>query len=991
MVDFTYNGNGTTTVDMGNGASRIYSFDTVQGGRKVASVSGDICSTCLGGDVASRTFDSNGFLDEATDWNGHVTKTVRNSKGLVTTLTEADGSVVERATTYTWHSTFRLPTQISRPNHDINYTYDSKGNPTQIQMTDGTNTRTWVLTYNASSQPLTINGPRTDVSDVTTLVYYTCTTGTQCGQLNTVTNALSQVTTFNTYDASGRLKKMTDPNGLVTEFTYDARGNMLTMVETPTTGSARTTTMTYDNASQLATVMLPNDQSLTYTYDDAHYLTRVEDNLGNYFSYDYDEMGNLKDEDTYDPLDTLTRANDYVYDLNNRLATVTNGGFDTDFIFDDVGNLTVLTDPELQDTAHSYDALNRLEETLDALGGYTDFTYDAHDNLTSVSAPNVAVTGYSYDDLDNLTEEDSPDRGTITYTHDAAGNAVSMTDARGKVTEYTYDALNRLTVIELHNNDTITYQYDTGTYAKGRLNKITDPSGETSWTYNQFGQVTSKTQTIGAISLTTNYAYDTKGRLVTMTYPSGKDVDYTYDDHLPDSVSWDSTTILSGASYDPFGPVKGWTWGNSTAHSRNFDTRGLLSSQNLVTDTRTLTYDGNGLLITLDDARHDLGFDYNVLGEITDFTAAGSSALTAQDYTYDENGNRESLVQNSTTYNYTITSNTNRLTNTTGPAAKTLTYDASGNITADGSHSYSYDDRGRLVGVDSGAVVYEHNGQGQRVLKDDGVNVTLFVYDEAGQLIGEYDDTGAAILEHVWFNGAPVAVIDGSNEYYVHTDHLGTPRVVSNGNTAIWRWEAGPFGEESAQEDPDGDMTNFTYNLRFPGQYYDGETGVHYNYFRTYDPSTGRYLESDPIGLAGGLNTYGYALQNPLSYTDVFGLAVEACGDDEDCIQKCLDDYYGSSIDTAWDASPFSLASLALNEAAEYFEGELGRQANRNRYTGARNSALGGKHGYNTGRRQAALLRVFKRFNVVAGLASAGAVGYLGGAYGTCAVRCAFK
>ena len=127
-----------------------------------------------------------------------------------------------------------------------------------------------------------------------------------------------------------------------------------------------------------------------------------------------------------------------------------------------------------------------------------------------------------------------------------------------------------------------------------------------------------------------------------------------------------------------------------------------------------------------------------------------------------------------------------------------------------------------------------------------------------GHLIGEYDASGAAVKEHVWFDGAPVGVISGTSTYYVHTDHLGTPRVVSDGSTVIWRWDSEGFGDTQAQEDPDGDTTTFTYNLRFPGQYFDQETGLHYNYFRTYDPSTGRYLESDPIGLDGGLNTYAY-------------------------------------------------------------------------------------------------------------------------------------
>ena len=292
----------------------------------------------------------------------------------------------------------------------------------------------------------------------------------------------------------------------------------------------------------------------------------------------------------------------------------------------------------------------------------------------------------------------------------------------------------------------------------------------------------------------------------------------------------------------------------------------------MVTDSRTLTYDDLGRPITLDDSRHDLGFDYNALGQITDFTAAGSAPLTSQDYTYDENGNRETLVQNSTTYNYSTTAYTNRLASTTGPTAKSNTYDAAGNVTADGIHSYGYDDRGRLVNVDSGSVTYQHNGQGQRVKKDDGSSVTLFVYDEDGHVVGEYGGSGSPIQEHVWFNGAPVAVLVGSNKYFVHTDHLGSPRIVTNGNTAIWRWESGPFGEEAAQEDPDGDLTDFAYNLRSPGQYYDDETGLHYNYFRTYDPTTGRYLESDTIGLKGGLNTFGYVGANPVFFYDPYGL-----------------------------------------------------------------------------------------------------------------------
>jgi len=129
----------------------------------------------------------------------------------------------------------------------------------------------------------------------------------------------------------------------------------------------------------------------------------------------------------------------------------------------------------------------------------------------------------------------------------------------------------------------------------------------------------------------------------------------------------------------------------------------------------------------------------------------------------------------------------------------------------------------------------------------------------------------------VWLDNQPVAQIDvnGATETitYLHTDHLNTPRTGTDSNgTIVWRWEGEAFGGDVADEDPDGDGKQTVVNFRFPGQYYDAETGLHYNYFRYYDPSTGRYITSDPIGLAGGLNTYGYVGGNPINSIDPLGL-----------------------------------------------------------------------------------------------------------------------
>jgi RHS repeat-associated protein len=181
--------------------------------------------------------------------------------------------------------------------------------------------------------------------------------------------------------------------------------------------------------------------------------------------------------------------------------------------------------------------------------------------------------------------------------------------------------------------------------------------------------------------------------------------------------------------------------------------------------------------------------------------------------------------------------------------------------------------------IQANGTLYKINALEQRIEKQGaGANTPSgtrqFVYDEMGHLIGEYDPvSGSPMIEHVWLWGAPVATIKNSTVYYVYPDHLGTPRAITNAsNQTVWYWNYNePFGKTEANENPSGAGT-FSYNLRFPGQYFDSETGLHYNWHRDYNPEIGKYAQSDPAGLRGGLNTFWYVGNNPARYFDYYGL-----------------------------------------------------------------------------------------------------------------------
>jgi RHS repeat-associated protein len=433
--------------------------------------------------------------------------------------------------------------------------------------------------------------------------------------------------------------------------------------------------------------------------------------------------------------------------------------------------------------------------------------------------------------------------------------------------------LNRVTGVTFSDTTpAVSYLYDDitlGNVGKGRLTKFLDATGNTTFKYDIQGRLIQKTQTTGTVVKTIGYGYDALGRMSSITYPSGKVLTYTFDvQGRVASMAVNAVNLVSGITYQPFGPAKSWTWSGGPVQTRNFDLDGRQTSYPYTaTGTVNLTYDlGNRIKNLTGTVAKTYGYDK--LDRLTTYSN--------EVYAYDADGNRSQFKNGTAISTYNNQTTSNKLTSITGTGPEAYSYDLAGNTAAIAAKTLAYDARGRLTTHTSGTTIMSFgiNAIGQRLVKAGATAAltTRFVYGEDGKLLGEYDNTGAAITEHVYLQDTPIAVLKGSGAYLVQADHLNTPRaVLGAANALVWKWDSDAFGSTAANENPSA-LGTFNYNPRFPGQYYDKESTFHYNYFRDYNPKTGRYIESDPIGLKGGINTYAYVGGNPIGKIDPTGL-----------------------------------------------------------------------------------------------------------------------
>jgi RHS repeat-associated protein len=579
------------------------------------------------------------------------------------------------------------------------------------------------------------------------------------------------------------------------------------------------------------------------------------------------------------------------------------------------GNVTTTTDPAGKVRVLTSDALGRVTSIVEDPSGLnyaTSYQYEADDQVKRV-AQGAQVRTFAYDNLGRLFQATTPEAGTVDYTHWRGGQVRTRRDGRSVTATYNYDPLNRLDAVSYSDGTpAVDYVWDelgstTIPFSIGRLVQVGSAASTTRFgAFDAVGRVKTSHQTTGSQTYDFGYDYDRAGNLKSETYPSARVLTFTYDDaSRPSSVSQGPTAFASGALYAPHGGLSDLTLGNGLLERNRFNLRlqprlvtlgtasadvfrldygdyggaannGNLLSQSIyhgatgATWAQTYTYDGANRLKTINEA------------------AAGGPAWS-QTYGYDRFGNRwvpsSGLPLSSLTPTAAGEFNaaTNRLTTPN-------LYDLAGNHTRDElGRTFTFDAESHQVtfGDGSTSATYVYDGEGRRVRATVQGATTTFVYDAFGRLAGQY---GRATAEQ------------RTGVQYLTGDHLGSTRVVTDGNAAvIARHDYLPFGEELGPS-VNGRGALYaggdTVRQLFTGKERDAESALDYFGARYFSAPLGRFTGVDPVlstressADPQRWNRYAYVRNNPLRLVDPDGRCSAPAGIGGSKVGICIESF----------------------------------------------------------------------------------------------------
>jgi RHS repeat-associated protein len=815
-------------------------------------------------------------------------------------VTLASGEVVTRSWTYDhdWVASEQavstaVPAKIFRTEYTFNYGAD--GRPVSIQSQkrrkDDGSFLTTSFTYDARNRLLATTMPdgvkqvNEYTGDFVTHTYY-----------EVAGSPIAQMDARFEYDAEGRVIKQWDARNNLTQFSYDNRGRMVS--RTNALGQQDLLTYTNELLTQVEhgrTLADGEGQVTKYLYDGRGRQSQVQlKNDGGAFETIQTTAYDSEDR-ALRSTDAINRTTITAFDLNGRVASVTDpAGKQTQFFYDAADNRIRVRDALARDTDSEFDALNRLVAIVEkgiTPSARTEMTYDASGNLTSVKDAENSVTAYEYDALSRNTKIIQPLGQAAQFAYDSRDRLDQMISARGQKLGYDYEPWGAMqaefqypTTSASTPDRTIAYSYD----VDGHVTSITDsgiqPGASFATTYDALGRPFDETvKYMPAGDRVLQHRYDRYGNRNQVALTGGGATSNSY---VFDKRNRLTGATLGGAavSLDHFanGDLQSITLPNGVTQAYTYKANGPLDTivvNGPAGSIAQFSYAYNDVLNIVSQTDFDgvHGYAYDGLNRLTQATHPAASGLPSpENFTYTPVGDRKDPAAPAA-WGYDAN---HRITDSPG---LTYTFDAAGNLQSrSDAMSLTHDARQRLIQVVKSGTTssYLHDAFGRRIRKTVAGATTWFLWDGSA-LVGEFDSSGTRTKRYSYLAGyAPAQLEDANGVYYVHADQLGTPRLVSGGSGQIvWRLRLEAFGKATPEQDSDGNGVNVTLNIRFPGQYFDAETELHYNYFRDYDPATGRYVQSDPIGLGGGLNTYGYVRANPLLRIDPLGLA--------DCLNSC--------------------------------------------------------------------------------------------------------
>lgn len=769
------------------------------------------------------TYDSLDRVKQATDNLGRTVTYAYDGAGRLINVTDPNGGI-ER---YTYDASDRMLT-VKKPSGDIMVTnvHDTDGRVIQQTLADG---GVFLFNYTLNSDgdvtQTDVTDPRGNVERITFNAR-----GYPSGHTFALGKPEQQAYTYERDPASNLLLSETDPLGRKTRYAYDTNGKTTSITRLADTPQAVTESFTYGPFSQITSYTDGLGHTTNWTYDAAGFPATVADPVGNVAHFTYDGLGQLTS--VTDPLGHTTWF-DYA---NGTLGAIINPLGQTAYMFSDsAGRLTRMVDPLRRTTQREYDPLDRLTRVTDPFGGITQMAYDANSNLLSVTDPKGGVTAFGYDAKDRRSSRTDPLNHTEQFAYDGYDNLTQFIDRKGQTTNYTYDPLNRRTQAT-YPDATATYTYD----SVDRLTQIADTQGGTiTRGYDTVDRLIQEVTPNGQI----NYSYDAANRRTSMTVAGQPAATYTYDNanHLTGITRGSETVALS------------------------YDSASRRSSLTLP----------NGVVAT---------YGYNAANQLTSINYAKAGTPVGDlSYEYDLAGQRVKMGGNlarmgfpapvaSATYN-----SANQLTSWDGVAH---TYDANGNLTGDTSRTLTWDSRNRLTNL-TGPVAgtFSYDAMGRRKSKSVAGTGTSFLYDGLN-IVQELNGANpqANLLTGQGIDEVFARTSAGGSENFV-TDGLGSTVALANAAGAVqtsYTYEA--YGKAAKS----GAAT--TNSQTYTGREDDG-TGLYYYRARYYNPTLSRFVSEDPIGLAGGINTYAYVNGNPVQNIDPSGngptlatVAGAACG-----------------------------------------------------------------------------------------------------------------